>query len=780
MCLLRHFRQRSVPFYVTLQSGFQFGLRSVAKGLSRLGDIRPGLSNITGLHGLPIDGRVCSQRGFQGRNELAERNGAVLSEIEHVKGSARLLTDPGHGPHNTVHRIVHVGVVATSRPIAVHRDRLAAIDKTRELGDRQIGPLSRTVDSEKPQGGDTHAVKMTVGVTQEFAGLLGCRVGRDRMIDPRIFAEGHLIGVAVDRGTGGKNQVGYVAGDHGLQEIHRAVDVHLRVALGVFDAGSHSRFGGQVHHMVDGAPRFGGGAEHACQRAGIPEIGIVKAKAGGTQELFQITIFDPSVVIAVKIVDAVDYVAVGDEALCQVRTNEPRRAGDKDIHDLRMVPPRGRCYNPRMTTRIANAELVLTARGVIPHQDVVITDGIITAVEPAADPGDGETLIDGRNRAVVTGWKNAHTHAAMTLFRGYGDDMRLQPWLADRIWPAEAALTGEDLYWGTRLAAVEMIKSGTTFANDMYFQFPQVWRAFADSGMRAAVGLALFDFGDPRRREAVQREVETLLSSLPQQDHRRLQLTIAPHSIYTCSGELLQWAAKTAEDLGLVFHIHMAETQQEVTDCVEQHGCRPFQWLDELGVLQRVHNRAVAAHGIWMDGDERKLAAQAGVTIAHNPASNMKLASGTLDWQALRSAGVPLMLAPDGVASNNNLDMYDEMKLAALLQKHATGDPTRLPAAEVVALAAGEMSSVFAPAGVGGHLSVGSAADLQMLDLNHPQMTPVHNLESNLAYAANGSAVDTVLIDGEVVMEHRGVAGEEEVIREARRCAHALVERANR
>jgi 5-methylthioadenosine/S-adenosylhomocysteine deaminase len=468
-----------------------------------------------------------------------------------------------------------------------------------------------------------------------------------------------------------------------------------------------------------------------------------------------------------------------------------------------------------MAIAIEGAAIVVTRSGVLTDQDILIENGRVVAINPAGesetpsesrmsvhrrDPGAGERdgsrsgthpeemrVIDGSRRAVVAGWKNAHTHAAMTLLRGYGDDMRLQPWLEERIWPAEGRLTPEDVYWGTRLATVEMIRSGTTFANDMYFHVPESRRAFVESGMRAAIGLAMFDFGDPDRRRREMAAVDALLEAYPPSlrsgsdsngtisDPERVFFAIAPHSIYTCSAELLRWAAERAEEIGLPFHIHMSETQQEVADCVALHGMRPFEWLDSLGVLDRVGPRTLAAHGVWLDERERRIVADHGVTIAHNPASNMKLASGVLDWQGLREAGVPLMLAPDGVASNNNLDMFDEMKLAALLQKVSTGDPTRLGASEAVALAAGELGSAFRSFGVGGHIAVGEPADLALLDLDDPQMVPLHNVMSNIAYAANGSVVDTVIAGGEVLMEGRVIPGEQEVLREARRSAARLV-----
>lgn len=478
---------------------------------------------------------------------------------------------------------------------------------------------------------------------------------------------------------------------------------------------------------------------------------------------------------------------------------------------------------------VTNVDYVITAGGVLRDQDIRIGDGVIASISPCdaerrqrqssesntyRDEADAPRIIEGRGRVALAGLKNAHTHAAMTLLRGYGDDMRLQPWLQERIWPAEAKLTPEDIYWGTRLAALEMIRSGTTFANDMYFQTQECMRAFRDSGIRAAVGYALFDFGDPDRREALQEEVRAMLTeqtvgdrseatssradphrsrpsgakpyaakqppAKPSGAHRKPRVfpTIAPHSVYTCSAEMLQWAADTAVEFDLVFHTHMSETEQEVRDCVTAHGVRPFRWLYDLGVLDEAGRRMVAAHSIWLDQEELDLVGRFDVTVAHNPASNMKLASGCFPWQEYAQRRVPVMLAPDGVASNNNLDMFDEMKLAALLQKHHYSDPTRLPAEEILAIATGARSTVFERYGVGGALRVGGPADLILVDLDHPQMTPVHNVESNLAYAANGSVVDTVICDGEVLMEDRTVPEWDEVLREARRCAAALAKRA--
>jgi len=480
-----------------------------------------------------------------------------------------------------------------------------------------------------------------------------------------------------------------------------------------------------------------------------------------------------------------------------------------------------------MDLRITNTAFIVSGDRVLTDHDIIVRDGIVTEIEPSGsaghgppkgvgptrltgdgcgtrasgatsirdnanrpdaavidrrDPGRGgegrERTIDGSRFCAIPGFKNAHTHAAMTLLRGYGDDMRLQEWLQTRIWPAEAALTGEDVYAGTRLAAIEMIASGTTFANDMYFFFPEAYRAFAESGIRAAVGLALFDFSDADRRRQIQHEVDALLDEYAgRSDGNIVFPTIAPHSIYTCSGELIRWAATRSRELDLPFHIHMSETQREVDDCVAAHGVRPWRYLQRLGVLDEIAGRGIAAHGVWLDDDELTLIAEHRITLAHNPVSNMKLSSGAFDWNAVADRGIPVMLAPDGVASNNNLDMFDEMKAAALLQKHHFGEPTRLPASEILAVAGGGRSDLFRRWGVGGALEVGAPADLALVSLDHPQLVPVHNIESNLAYAANGTMVDTVICNGEILMEGRRIPGAEEVIRAATDRARGLVKR---
>lgn len=427
---------------------------------------------------------------------------------------------------------------------------------------------------------------------------------------------------------------------------------------------------------------------------------------------------------------------------------------------------------------IENARYLFTGSEVIERATIHVADGRILGISTGKNDVGGGDVIDASGFLVMPTFKNAHTHAAMTLLRGFGDDMKLQPWLETVIWPAEANLTPEDVYWGTRLAAVEMITSGTTFANDMYFHPEEVVRAFTDAGIKGAVGLATFDFFDDGRTDSEIRAAEALLERnsylLPgtQEQTPPVYLVMSPHSIYACSKELLKWNRRMATENNTIIHIHMSETEKEVEDSLSTFGLRPFQYIDSLGILD---SDVVAAHAIWLDAEEMDLVADAGLTVVHNPASNMKLSSGAFPWLEFNTRNVPMMLGPDGVASNNNLDMFDEMKLAALLQKHHFRDPERLPALDTLKMAVGGFSSVFP--GISGALAPGEPADLMLLDLDHPQMVPAHNVVSNLVYAASSGAVDTVICDGKVLMRERKIPGTDEIIVQARRLAANLAKR---
>jgi 5-methylthioadenosine/S-adenosylhomocysteine deaminase len=388
-------------------------------------------------------------------------------------------------------------------------------------------------------------------------------------------------------------------------------------------------------------------------------------------------------------------------------------------------------------------------------QGLRAADGVIAAIGPDVVPADGDEVVDGTGLAIVPGLVNGHTHAAMTLFRGFGDDLPLMAWLEQKIWPAEARLTADDVYWGTRLACVEMIKSGTVKLFDMYWQAVAAGRAVVDSGLRAVITPPIFDMNDPARAREVQAESLDTIDALAELDSL-VQPSVGPHSIYTVSTDTLRWAAETAADRDIPVQIHLAETEGEVDDCRAAHGAGAAEYVDGLGLLGP---HTVLAHGNWFADAEYDLVAERGATIVINPVSNLKLANGRIfPYPRAKAAGVPLGLGTDGASSNNNLDLFEEMKFFALLQKHEAVDASVAPAHEVLDLAQGRCSDLLG----GRPLAVGEPADLILVRRHSVEMTP-GDLDGDLVYAASGHVVDTTIVAGRVLMRDRVVEGEEEV-----------------
>ncbi|QYZ80388.1 amidohydrolase [Methanofollis formosanus] len=387
--------------------------------------------------------------------------------------------------------------------------------------------------------------------------------------------------------------------------------------------------------------------------------------------------------------------------------------------------------------------------------------------------GEADVVIEGRGAVALPGLYNTHTHAAMTLLRGYADDMLLQAWLSEKIWPLEAHLTGEDVYWGTQLACLEMIRSGTVGFNDMYFFMDEAARAVDKMGMKAQLAYGFIDLFDEEKREKEIKATEALVSSIQAMNNPGIKAAVGPHAVYTVSEEGLSWCAEFSRQQNIGIHVHLAETEQEVTDCVAKTGVRPTQVLDRCGLLTP---RTVAAHCCWLDSDDCALLGDRGVFASHNPTSNMKLAVGrAMPYGLLKERGAGLCLGTDGCSSNNNLDMFEEMKFAALLQKFFWHSPTILPAGEALAMASANGAEALGFKG--GRLEVGAPADLVLLDRRAACNTPLYNAVSNAVYACNGGAVTTVLCDGRVLMQDGVVPGEAEVLDGARQAIAGLLER---
>jgi 5-methylthioadenosine/S-adenosylhomocysteine deaminase len=391
-------------------------------------------------------------------------------------------------------------------------------------------------------------------------------------------------------------------------------------------------------------------------------------------------------------------------------------------------------------------------------------DGLIDAIGPEVAAQKGDETIDAAGAPLVAPLINGHTHAAMTLFRGSGGDLPLMPWLEDLIWPIEAKLDPDDVYWGARLACAEMIRTGTTHFWDMYWQPEATARAVTDAGMRATIGAPLFDAnGDA---EGLRASAHESLAMLAGQDER-ISPALAPHAIYTVSEDSLRWIAALGAERGLPIQIHLAETAQEVEDCIAAHGVRPAAYLDGLGML---NERTVLAHGVWLDPEELALIGERGATVVTNPVANMKLAvGGIFPHPAARAAGVAVGLGTDGAGSNDSLDLLSDLKTFALAQKHAAADPTAIDAAEAWAVATGARAPLLGA----GALAAGQPADFLLLRTDSPELG-VGELTAGLVYAASGAVVDTTVVAGRVLMRGGQLPEEEEIVARAAERARRL------
>jgi len=414
-------------------------------------------------------------------------------------------------------------------------------------------------------------------------------------------------------------------------------------------------------------------------------------------------------------------------------------------------------------------------RRILERGSVAIEGDKITAVGKDVQER-ADTVIDARGKAVLPGLINAHTHLSMTLLRGVADDMPLMEWLETKIWPIEKNLTAQDSYLGALLGCLEMIKSGTTCFADQYFFMQDVARAVEEAGLRAMLSYGIIEMDDPKRRESELRAGEKLVKTCQGAAGGRIQTMFGPHAAYTCSPECLMQVKELAKKYKVGIHTHISETQDEVDKITKKYGKRPVEHLDSIGFLGP---EVLAAHCIWLTEREIAVIQKQGVKPVHNPVSNMKTASGVAPVPEMLAAGIPVALGTDGAASNNSLDMFSEMKFAALLSKAHKLDPTALPAQVVL-----EMATINGAIALGlqdkiGSLEVGKKADIVMVDMKKPHLAPLHNVISHLVYSAVGGDVDTVVVDGKVLMRERGVLtlDEVKVLEETQKAADDLLAR---
>ena len=424
-----------------------------------------------------------------------------------------------------------------------------------------------------------------------------------------------------------------------------------------------------------------------------------------------------------------------------------------------------------MKTRIKDV-LALLPDGTVQQADIAIEGQYIKAVGNVPPDFHQDRTIDGSGKLAAPGFVNAHTHASMSLLRSYADDMALMDWLQEKIWPVEDAMTEDDLYWGAMLAAAEMIRSGTTAFADMYGPYMDaVAKAAIESGLRGilARGIVAVAPGAYEKLEGSANFYKTYHGAAD----GRITVMLSPHSLYTCPPEFIEKLADKAKLLGAEVHIHMSETRGEVEDCLKNYGKRPFAHVEATGLFE---NGTLAAHCVWLDEEEIGIIKRHGIRVVHNPGSNLKLASGIAPVPRLLSEGICVGLGTDGASSNNNLDMLEEVRFAALLGKVESMDPRAIPAFQAI-----RMGTELGARAVGlkdtGRLESGSKADIVLYSMEGPEWHPRHNLVSILAYSANSGAVDTVLVDGQVLMEKKQLLtiDEEKVFFEAERCVKRLM-----
>ena len=416
---------------------------------------------------------------------------------------------------------------------------------------------------------------------------------------------------------------------------------------------------------------------------------------------------------------------------------------------------------------------------VIDKGTVAIGCGKILYAGPSPAPPEfrsAKKRIDASGMIALPGFVNAHTHTAMTLLRGYADDMVLMEWLEEKIWPIEAHLDSEDVYWGTMLACIEMIRAGVTTFADQYFFMDAAAKAVRDTGIRACLARGRIG-ASPDSSRALQENID-LYKAWHGEADGRITVMFGPHAPYTCPLDFLEKVMAAAEEYDAGMHIHLSETRGEVEESKARHGgMSPIELMDSIGLFEF---RTLAAHCVHVSPKDIEILSAKGVGVAHNPTSNMKLASGIAPDPAMFKAGVKVGLGTDGASSNNNLELLEEARLAAFLHKLAENDPTVIPAGQALAMATLGGAKAMGMDSEMGSLEPGKKADLILLDVNKPHMHPRHDLISHIIYSARADDVATVIINGQTVMEDGVLVGvdEQEVLAKAEERAKALVAKA--
>lgn len=419
---------------------------------------------------------------------------------------------------------------------------------------------------------------------------------------------------------------------------------------------------------------------------------------------------------------------------------------------------------------LKNIELLDTPNG--EANVIAVEDGKISYIgKDLPDSFAADEVIDGKGMLATAGMVNTHGHVSMTLLRSYADDMALMDWLENKIWPIEAKMNAKDIYWGAMLGIAEMLKSGTTCFADMYCFMDDVARAVAETGIRANLSRGLIGLAPDKDDKLA--ENTQLVKDWQGYDNGRIRITYGPHAPYTCPVEYLQKVIEVAQANNAEIQMHLCETKGEVENCIKEHGVTPIKLMDQLGMFEQ---GTIAAHCVYLTEDDMDIMAAKNVRVAHNPQSNLKLASGIAPVARMLEKGICVGLGTDGASSNNNLDMLEECRAAAMLHKTTTLNPLAVPAAQAWDMATANGAKVLGFDELG-KLGVGQQADIVLWNMHKPYWYPRHNKLSLLVYAANSSDADTVIVNGKVVLQNGSMTlfDEEKIYAEANLRAQKLL-----
>ena len=401
---------------------------------------------------------------------------------------------------------------------------------------------------------------------------------------------------------------------------------------------------------------------------------------------------------------------------------------------------------------IENALVILPegAEDVIRETSLYIEEDRITGIGDKPAGFTADKVIDGKDKLVIPGLINCHTHSYMSFMRNVADDLSFMDWLFGTIDPIEQQMTDEDTYWGANLAIIEMMKSGTTCFNDMQMNIHQTTRAVKESGMRAVICRGLVGSGNDEAGQSRLRQAYEERDAA--KDCDRLTFKLGPHAPYTCDDEFLKIVAAEAKKENMGIHVHLSESESEISQIQEKYGCTPIALAEKCGIFDVP---TIAAHCVQVTDEDIAILKRKKVSVVTNPASNMKLGNGFAPIAKMLDAGINVCLGTDGAASNNCLNMFHELSLLTLIHKGTGKTPQCVSAKEGFRIATINGAKALGLEKEIGSIEVGKKADLAMLDLNTPSLTPRNNLIAGLSYSANGSEVDTVIINGQVTMEGR-------------------------